>query len=235
MASGNLIKALLLASLVCALTPTAALTDCGPVPNDGWGANYPAYALWCIQCGGRPYNNNGVGCDMSAAAGTGTTSLPYQPTPTTTKDAVLLGVANGIQQGLRNAAEQQRQQQLRQQGENDRSMQKMLKDNAAMENNARDNASILTEQNNTAEARERQEQARRISEILTQMRGGDTSAPSGAAASFSGGQLSGIDLATTAGSDRCLREDDFTTYQQRETNRRRVLGNWPVMSAKTRR
>lgn len=54
-------KQLLVAVLMC-FTPIAACADCGSAPNDGWDKNYPSYAEWCSQCGGTPYNTNGVGC-----------------------------------------------------------------------------------------------------------------------------------------------------------------------------
>lgn len=36
--------------------------DCSSPPTNGWGAGYSAFAAWCRQCGGTPYNDHGVGC-----------------------------------------------------------------------------------------------------------------------------------------------------------------------------
>jgi hypothetical protein len=206
------------------LIPSIVFADCGPAPNNGWGANYQSYASWCIQCGGRPYNNNGVGCDMKGASSgsSAVTGSSYQAPATTVEGAVLQGVQNGIQQGLRNAAEQQRRQQI----ENDQSAQRMAQDNAMLENNAIENARILKEKNETSEAKAKQMQAQHANEILSQMRGGFNTATSTQPAPVAQGEslrLKDLTKTLDSGPGRCIREAGFKTYQLREADRRKVL------------
>jgi hypothetical protein len=214
------------------LIPSTVFADCGPAPNNGWGANYQSYANWCTQCGGRPYNNNGVGCDMrdASSGSSAVTGSSYRAPATTVEGAILQGVQSGIQQGMRNAAEQQRKQQI----ENDQSAQRMAQDNAMLENNAIENARLLKEQKETSEAKSRQMQAQHTNEILSQMRGGfntATSTQSAPAAQEESLRLKDLSKTLDSGTRRCIREADFKTYQLREADRRKVLGKLANYSA----
>jgi hypothetical protein len=193
--------------------------DCGPAPNDGWGANYPSYAAWCQQCGGRPYNNNGVGCDMSGAS---SGSSYRAPAVGGVNGAILQGIQNGIQQGQRNAAEQKQRLQM----ENDRSLQQMIQDNAVIQEDAREKANLIEEKNRIAATKEKQTEAQRTDEILSQMRGGfGASSMIPPIQEMQGVSLQPKDLSKMANSEiSCVREMDFNEYQKRESERKDVLG-----------
>lgn len=166
--------ALFLFSAALAGMPTVALADCGPPPNNGFGANYPSYAAWCTQCGGRPYNNRGVGCDMSGASSGGPS---YQaPQVGGVKGAVLKGMQQGIQQGIQNAIQQRQQieaeQIQRQQRENDRASQKMIQDSAEIDKDTRDKSRLIEEKKRISAMKTKQSDGQRVDDILSQMRGG---------------------------------------------------------------
>ena len=206
--------------------PDVAAADCGPPPNDGFGtAKYPAYAAWCIQCGGRPYNDRGVGCDMSSAS-TGSGGSTYKtPAVGGMQGAVLKGIQQGIQQGIQNAIQQQKQneaeQQQRQQMENDRASQQMFQDSAQIEKDSRDKARLLEEKNRIANLKARQTDAQRTDEILSQMQGGSDVNP---------GSQGPKDLSERPNSDEgnCTGKEDFSDYRKRAAERREILGKLAV-------
>jgi hypothetical protein len=182
---------------------------CGPPPNNGWGSGYPAYAAWCIQCGGRPYNDRGVGCDMSNASTGGSGSYTAPPAGGM-RGAVLQGIQRGLQQGQQNAIEQQR----RQQQENNRATQQMLQDNAALQENAHEQARIIEERNRNAADKAQQSESQRTADIMSQMKG--VSGTSGIDATK--------DLSNLPGSDTsCVRETDFNDYLKQASERKAVL------------
>ncbi len=208
----------LLAAVLASL-PSSVFGECGAAPNDGWGSNYSSYASWCTGCGGRPYNDNGVGCDMSGApSGSSYTA----PAVGGVQGAILQGIQNGIQQAQQDAALQKQRQQI----ENDRSAEQMMRDGAAIEEDAREKARLLEEQEKNSADKEKQTKARRAEEILSQMRGGAGAGvlPQQAQGAPSA-SLAPKDLAKApSDTEKCARETDFKTYQDRAAERRQVLG-----------
>ena len=77
-------KALLTTLFLLISTSFAAQAQsCGPAPNSGFGSDYPSYASWCRSCNGTPYNDHGVGCDLTSSgsgssAGYGLPGVVYQ-------------------------------------------------------------------------------------------------------------------------------------------------------------
>lgn len=219
--------ALILLSTSLMVVPPMVLADCGPAPNNGWGANYPSYAAWCRQCGGRPYQGNGVGCDMSGAS----SGSSYQaPATGGVKGAILQGIQNGLKQGQQNEAEQKQRQQM----ENDRSEQQMNQDNAVIEQDAREKARLIEEKNRISATKTKQNEAQRVDEIMSQMRGGSGATPQTQPVQEKPGvslQLKDLSKTPEPGTGKCAREMDFKTYEKRESERKEVLARLSGYSA----
>ncbi len=227
--------ALILFSASLAVVPSMVSADCGPAPNNGWGANYSSYAAWCTQCGGRPYNNNGVGCDMSGASSGSLYKAPAVGGVGGVKGAILQGIQSGIQQGIQqgiqNAIQQRQREEAeqlqRQQMENDRAAQQMLQDSGAIEKDAREKARLIEEKNRISSTKAKQTDVQRTNEILSQMRGGfNTSPQSQLIQETQGVSLRPKDLSKAPDfeTEKCVRETDFKEYEKRESERKEVLG-----------
>jgi len=220
---------LFLFSAALAGMPTVVLADCGPAPSNGFGANYASYAAWCTQCGGRPYNDRGVGCDMSGASSGGQS---YQaPQVGGVQGAVLKGIQQGIQQGIQNAIKQRQQieaeQIQRQQMENDRASQKMIQDSAEIDKDTRDKARLIEEKKRISAMKTKQSDGQRADDILSQMRGGFETGPgSQPVEEAQGSSLYLKDVSKRPDSDagKCVGKEDFTEYRKRESERREILG-----------
>ncbi|MFA6029784.1 MAG: hypothetical protein WC969_08025 [Elusimicrobiota bacterium] len=163
---------LVLSALLLSL-PSVLSANCGPAPNNGWGAGYAAYAAWCTGCGGRPYNNRGTGCDMSGASSGSSYRAPSAPStriPTTFQGAVLQGIQNGIQQGLQNAAAQRQAAAQRAAEEAARVNELMSEGAAAAERNAKENAEVLKERNRLTEEKRRKAVEDESRSLMSQMK-----------------------------------------------------------------
>ena len=188
-------EALLAVSLLLSGSPVFA--DCNGAPPS-WGTDWSAYQSWCTSCCGT-FHANGTqsscdpgsnwGCGGGAGAAAPGISAPA-PAVGGIQGAVLQGISNGIQQGLRNAAEQRRQadaaaaaaaaeRQRQQQAENDRAAQTMMQSNAVNEQEALNNAKRLEDADKSAAEKAKKAEADRVRCLASKMHGLGDEKPSG--------------------------------------------------------